>query len=99
MSSSANRFAVARPTGIGWTGAWAIGTSKGLPTHQRRDPVHLHAGDQLLTDFGVEWWQLHARPNLRRSTLRRYSSMWDRHVLPHLGRYRLKEITPEVVTN
>jgi hypothetical protein len=24
--------------------------------------------------------------------------MWDRHVLPHLGRYRL-EITPEVVTN
>ena len=25
--------------------------------------------------------------------------MWDRHVLPHLGRYRLKEITPEVVTN
>ena len=25
--------------------------------------------------------------------------MWDRHVLPHLGRYHLKEITPEVVTN
>jgi hypothetical protein len=25
--------------------------------------------------------------------------MWDRHVLPHLGRYHLKEITPQVVTN
>ena len=25
--------------------------------------------------------------------------MWDRHVLPHLGRYRLREITPEVVAN
>jgi integrase len=61
--------------------------------------THLHAGDQLLADFGVEWWRLHARPNLQESTLRRYSSMWDRHVLPHLGRYRLKEITPEVVAN
>src|SRR5919109_858843 len=59
--------------------------------------THLHAGDQLLADFGVEWWRLHARPNLQESTLRRYSSMWDRHVLPHLGRYRLKEITPAVV--
>jgi hypothetical protein len=61
--------------------------------------THLHAGDQLLADFGVEWWRLHARPNLQESTLRRYSSMWDRHVLPHLGRYRLKEIIPEVVAN
>src|SRR5215211_7003402 len=59
--------------------------------------THLHAGDQLLADFGLEWWRLHARPNLQESTLRRYSYMWDRHVLPHLGRYRLREITPEIV--
>jgi integrase len=61
--------------------------------------TQLHAGDQLLADFGIEWWRLHAEPNLQESTLRRYSRMWDRHVLPHLGRYRLREITPEVVAN
>jgi integrase len=61
--------------------------------------TQLHAGDQLLADFGVEWWRLHAQPNLQESTLRRYSRMWDRHVLPHLGRYRLREITPEVVAS
>ena len=48
--------------------------------------TQLHAGDQLLADFGLEWWRLHARPNLQESTLRRYSYMWDRHVLPHVGR-------------
>jgi integrase len=61
--------------------------------------TQLHAGDQLLADFGVEWWRLHAEPNLQESTLRRYSRMWDRHVLPHLGRYRLREVTPEVVAS
>jgi integrase len=61
--------------------------------------TQLHSGDQLLADFGVEWWRLHAQPNLQESTLRRYSRMWDRHVLPHLGRYRLREITPEVVAS
>ena len=60
---------------------------------------HLHAGEELLADFGVEWWRIHARPNLERSTLRRYSQVWDKHVLPRLGMYRLQELTPEVVAD
>jgi hypothetical protein len=60
---------------------------------------HLHAGEELLADFGVEWWRIHARPNLERSTLRRYSQVWDKHVLPQLGMYRLQELTPEVVAD
>jgi integrase len=56
-----------------------------------------HAGEELLADFAVEWWRVHARPNLERSTLRRYSQVWDKHVLPRLGMYRLQELTPEVV--
>jgi hypothetical protein len=60
---------------------------------------HLHAGEALLADFGVEWWRIHARPNLERSTLRRYSQVWDKHVLPRLGVYRLQELTPEVVAD
>jgi hypothetical protein len=51
--------------------------------------AHLHAGEELLADFAVEWWRVHARPNLERSRLRRYSQVWDKHVLPRLGTYRL----------
>jgi len=60
---------------------------------------HLHAGEELLADFAVEWWRIHARPNLELSTLRRYSQVWDKHVLPRLGMYRLQEVTPEVVAD
>jgi integrase len=42
---------------------------------------------------------VHARPNLERATLASYSTVWDRHVLPRLGMYRIQEITPEVVSN
>src|ERR671923_2864480 len=59
--------------------------------------AQLHAGEELLADFGLEWWRVHAKPNLQPSTLRRYSQLWDLHVLPRLGAYRLNEITPEVV--
>jgi hypothetical protein len=44
--------------------------------------AHLHAGDDLLADFAVEWWRLHAKPNLEPSTLNHYSQVWDCHVLP-----------------
>ena len=59
--------------------------------------AHLHSGEELLADFAVEWRRMHARPNLQRSTLERYSQVWDKHVLPRLGMYRLQELTPEVV--
>ena len=59
---------------------------------------YLHAGDDLLADFAVEWRRLHAKPNLEPSTLSHYSQVWDRHVLPSLDGYRLKELTPEVVS-
>ena len=59
--------------------------------------AHLHAGEELLADFGVEWWRTHAQPNLAPSTLRSYSGLWDRHILPRLGGYQLREITPQVV--
>ena len=31
--------------------------------------AQLHAGDELLADFAVEWWRVHAKPNLEPSTL------------------------------
>ena len=42
--------------------------------------AQLDAGKELLSDFGEEWWRLHAEPNLARSTLKRLRL--------HLGRTR-----------
>src|SRR3954452_22056392 len=59
--------------------------------------ARLDAGKEPLADFGEEWWRLHAEPNLARSTLKGYASIWDAHVLPRLGSIPLRELTPDVV--
>jgi integrase len=61
--------------------------------------VDLNAGEERLADFARTWWRLHATPNLAPSTLKSYASVWDLHVLPHLGDHELRQITPEVVAN
>ena len=62
-----------------------------------RELGRLDAGKQTLADFGDQWWSLHAEPNLARSTLKVYASMWDLHVLPRLGGYALHDLTPEII--
>jgi hypothetical protein len=57
----------------------------------------LDAGKEPLGQFGEEWWRLHAEPNLARSTLKGYASIWDAHVLPRLGSVPLRELTPDIV--
>jgi len=57
----------------------------------------MDAGEVLVSAFAVEWWQLHAETNLERSTRESYASIWDKHVLPRVGEYPLREITPELV--
>jgi integrase len=52
---------------------------------------------QTLACFAEEWFELYAKPNLARRTLVSYAALWDRHVLPRLGSYRLGAITTEVV--
>ena len=64
-----------------------------------RDLGQLDAGKQTLADFGTEWWSLHAEPNLAPSTLKVYAALWDVHVLPRLGSYPLRDLTPEVITS
>ena len=59
--------------------------------------ARLDAGKEPLAEFGEEWWRLHAEPNLARSTLKGYASIWDTHVLPRLGSVPLRELTPDVV--
>ena len=44
-----------------------------------------------------EWWPRYAIPNLAPDTRRRYLEIWSSHLLPHLGEYELREITPMAV--
>lgn len=57
----------------------------------------MDAGQETLAEFGEEWWRLYAEPNLAKTTLKVYASMWDVHILPRLGALRLRELTPAVI--
>src|ERR1019366_287954 len=53
---------------------------------------------QTLAEFvEAEWWPRYAIPNLAPETRRRYLEVWGAHLLPRLGDYELREITPMVV--
>jgi integrase len=66
-------------------------------TRRRRhagDVRPLDAGRETLQEFAEEWWRLYAVPNLARTTLASYASLWDAHVLPRLGATPLRELDP-----
>jgi len=53
---------------------------------------------QTLAEFMEgEWWPRYAIPNLAPDTRRRYLEVWGVHLLPRLGDYELREITPMVI--
>ena len=54
----------------------------------------LEAGRETLQEFAEEWWRLYALPNLARTTLASYASLWDAHVVPRLGPRRSASSIP-----
>jgi integrase len=59
--------------------------------------AELEAGRETLDEWAREWFRTHARPNLARHTLDYYARAWDNHILPRLGDYELRRITPAVI--
>jgi integrase len=57
----------------------------------------LEAGKQQLAHLAREWWTLYAEPNLARKTQVMYASLWDRYVLPRLGGFELRRLTPAMI--
>ena len=51
--------------------------------------------DVPLRDFVETYWQLHAVPNLAQSTRDLYSRVWALHILPHVGYYGVRELSPK----
>ena len=48
-----------------------------------------------LCEFVETYWRLHAVPNLSPATRDLYSRVWALHILPRLGDYGVRELTPE----
>jgi integrase len=68
-------------------------------TLKRTDGLaELDAGKETLAAFAEQWWELYAKPNLSRNTLDVYARFWNRYALPKLGGYRLRELTPSVIS-
>jgi integrase len=68
-------------------------------TLKRADALaELDAGKETLAAFAEQWWELYARPNLSRNTLEVYARFWNRYALPKLGGYRLRELSPSLIS-
>jgi integrase len=52
---------------------------------------------RTVEELAGDWWELYVEPNLATRTKRDYARLLDRHVVPRLGRHRLREMQPEVV--
>ena len=59
--------------------------------------MQLDAGKETLAEFAAEWWEQYAVSNLARNTRKGYAASWNAHVLPRLGGYRLRDLSPQVI--
>src|ERR1700684_4726728 len=51
--------------------------------------------DVPLAQFVETYWRLHAVPNLAQSTRDFYKLTWVNHIMPRLGDYGVRELTPK----
>lgn len=54
--------------------------------------------DVQVREFVETYWRLHAVPNLSQSTRDLYGRIWALHILPRLGDYGVRELTPKRLT-
>lgn len=53
---------------------------------------------QTVAEFmEAEWWPRYAIPNLGEDTRRRYLEVWGTDLLPRVGGYELRELTPMII--
>jgi integrase len=52
---------------------------------------------RTVEELAQEWWRKYAVPNLAYWTLNKYERLLATHIQPRLGRYRLQQVTPEVL--
>jgi integrase len=61
------------------------------------DLAELDAGKETFREFDARWWKLYAVPRLAPATVKSYTWLRTRYLLPKLGDARLRNITPSRV--
>jgi integrase len=104
---------VERTAGGRWRVRWReAGRERSKTVDRKREAEHLDAeikrlqrlgilrtldtGTIPLSDFADAWWDAHAS-HLAPMTRRQYAEVLDLHVVPRLGRYQLRSLTPAVI--
>jgi hypothetical protein len=63
---------------------------------RRKQLGHAAVPDDVpLREFVETYWALHAKPNLAESTRDFYARTWVNHIMPRLGNYGVRELTPK----
>ncbi|MGA2929946.1 MAG: hypothetical protein ABSG43_28955 [Solirubrobacteraceae bacterium] len=63
---------------------------------RRKQLGHAAVPDDVpLREFVETYWALHAKPNLAESTRDFYARTWVNHIMPRLGDYGVRELTPK----
>jgi integrase len=57
--------------------------------------LSVEGGNKTLQAFGVQWFKDVVQLHKAQLTARGYADLWDAHILPELGGYKLRELTPE----
>ena len=66
---------------------------------RRKQLGHAAVPDDVpLREFVETYWALHAKPNLAESTRDFYARTWVNHIMPRLGDYGVRELTPKRLT-
>jgi integrase len=60
-------------------------------------PSVLQSRTSLAEFVEEDWWPRYVIPNLAEDTRRRYLEVWGTHLLPRMGAYELRAITPMLV--
>ena len=96
-----------------WELRWTEGGRKRSRTFDRKgDAQNFHAwqrrrrqlgqaavpDDVKLAEFVEIYWRLHAIPNLSPASRDLYGRVWSLHILPRLGEYGVRELTPKRLT-
>lgn len=101
-----------RPNGL-WEVRWREGSRRRGRTFDRKSDAQNFVAwqrrrqqlgqaaipdDVQLCEFVETYWRLHAVPNLSQSTRDLYGRVWALHILPRLGDYGVRELSPKRLT-
>ncbi len=61
------------------------------------ETLDLDRGKETVAEFIERWWEQYAIVELEDNTRRGYAQIWEKHLLPRIGGYRLRDVSPAVV--